>query len=241
MALYAQTNIQFFNQLRSLEYSAADLILVRDSYELATELFASRLRPSGKPFLCHLVGTASILASLKVSPILVAAGLLHAAYTQGNFGASRRARSRARRRWVRSVVSDEVEKLVASYGKLQWSEKTVPEIYEALDRMSNSDRDILLIRLANELEDHLDLGALHCANAESRRKHIQSYLHFCVQMAERLDQRVLAEALERAFSETLVVEIPAFLRSGQRKSFVTHAFSWRRWIRDKPFGVRSSD
>jgi len=237
VALYAQTNIQFFNQLRSLEYSAADLVLIRDSYELATELFARRFRPSGKPFLCHLVGTASILASLKVSPILVAAGLLHAAYAQSNFWASRR----ARRRWVRSVVNSEVEKLVASYGKFQWSEKTVPEIYEAIDRMSNSGRDILLIRLANELEDHLDLGALYCANAESRRKHIQSYLHFCVQMAERLDQRVLAEALERAFSETLVVEIPAFLRSGQRKSFVTHAFSWRRWIRGKPFGVRSSD
>ena len=128
MAPYAQTNIQFFNQLRSLEYSAADLVLVRDSYELAMELFAGRFRPSGKPFLCHLVGTASILASLKVSPVLVAAGLLHAAYMQGNFGAARGGMSRAKRRRVRSVVSDEVEKLVASYGKLLWSEKTVPEI-----------------------------------------------------------------------------------------------------------------
>ena len=106
--------------------------------------------------------------------------------------------------------------------------------------MSSSDRDMLLLRLANELEDHLDLGALHCVNAESRRKHIQSYLHQCVQMAERLDQPVLAEALERAFNETLAVEIPAFLRSGQRKSFVTPAFSWRRWIIGKPFGTRSS-
>ena len=233
MAPYAQTNIQFFNQLRSYEYSLADLSLVRDSYELATELFAGRFRPSGKPFLSHLVGTASILASLKVSPVLVAAGLLHAAYAQGNFGAGHLGMYRAKRRRVRSVVGDEVEKLVVSYGKFLWSEKTVPEIYKAIDRMSNSDRDTLLVRLANELEDHLDLGALHCANAESRRKHIQSYLHLCVQMAERLDQPVLAEALERAFSETLAVEVPAFLRSGRRKSFVTTAFSWRRWIRGK--------
>jgi len=240
VAPYAQTNIQFFNQLRSLEYSAADLVLIRGSYELAMELFAGRFRPSGKPFLCHLVGTASILASLKVSPVLVAAGLLHAAYMQGNFGAGRGGMSRAKRR-VRSVVSDEVEKLIASYAKLPWSDKTVPEIYETLDRMSNSDRDMLLLRLANELEDHLDLGALHCANAESRRKHIQSYLHLCVQMAERLDQPVLAEALEGAFSETLAVEIPAFLRSGRRKSFVTPAFSWCRSIIGKPFGAHNSD
>ena len=234
MAHYAQTNIQFFNQLRSLEYSVADLVLVRNSYELAMELFAGRFRPSGKPFLCHLVGTASILAALKVPSALVAAALLHAAYTQGNFAAADCGMSEAKRRRVRAVVGDEVEKLVASYGKLVWSEKTVPEICETLDRMSNKDRDMLLLRLANELEDHLDFGALHCANAESRRKHIKSYLHLCVRMAERLEQTALAEALERAFSETLAAEIPAFLRSGRRQSFVPATFSWRRWLSGKP-------
>ena len=65
--MYAQTNIQLFNQLRRDGYSKTDLDLVRDAYELAMVLFSGRFQPSGKSFIAHVVGTASILASRSVA------------------------------------------------------------------------------------------------------------------------------------------------------------------------------
>ena len=66
MHSYARTNIQLFNQLRQEGYSNTDLRSVRDAYELAMVLFTGRFQPSGRPFVTHVVGTASILASLRL-------------------------------------------------------------------------------------------------------------------------------------------------------------------------------
>ncbi len=89
MHSYAQTNIQLFNQLRQDGYSDADLILVRNAYELAMVLFTGRFQPSGKSFIAHVVGTASILAWLRLPAPVVAAGLLHNVYENGDFGDGR--------------------------------------------------------------------------------------------------------------------------------------------------------
>ena len=97
MHSYAQTNIQLFNQLRHGGYSNTELSLVRDAYELAMDLFTGRYQPSGKPFVAHVVGTASILASLRLSAQVVAAGLLHNVYEQGDFGNGRNGFSKAKR------------------------------------------------------------------------------------------------------------------------------------------------
>src|SRR5208282_2979363 len=80
MHTYAQTNIQLINQLRGESYATSDLRVVVDSYELAALLLTGRFRASGKTFIAHLVGTASILGSLHAPAPLVAAGLLHAVY-----------------------------------------------------------------------------------------------------------------------------------------------------------------
>ena len=82
----AQTNIALYRQMHELGYSDDGLALIRRSYSLAAKLFTSQYRATEKPFVCHLVGTASIMAQLKASPVLVSVGLLHAAYQSGNFG-----------------------------------------------------------------------------------------------------------------------------------------------------------
>ena len=86
MHAYAQTNVQLFNQLQSEGYSKKDRERVREAYEFAMRLFTSLFLPSGKTFIDHLVGTASILASLHMPVEIVAAGLIHAAYLHGDFG-----------------------------------------------------------------------------------------------------------------------------------------------------------
>ncbi len=96
----AQTNLSLYRQLHDAGYTHSDVIWVRDAYELAATLFAGQYRGSGKPFVAHLVGTASILAAIDAPPSAVVAGLMHAVYTHGDFGVARwrtrRARVRAR-------------------------------------------------------------------------------------------------------------------------------------------------
>ena len=75
MKNYAQTNLQLYTQLRRAGYSNDRLALVRSGYDLALRLCTASFRGSGKPLLAHLVGTASILASVDQSPVVVTGGL----------------------------------------------------------------------------------------------------------------------------------------------------------------------
>lgn len=110
---FAQTNLQLFNQLRRARYCEADIFYICDVYNFALQIFAGRFRGSGKPFISHLIGTASILATLRVSVNVVAAGLLHAAYIYGEYGTDQRGMTDAKREQVRRAVSVETEELIA--------------------------------------------------------------------------------------------------------------------------------
>ena len=68
MYRFAQTNIQLLNQMYDLGYDEQEIAAVGKSYELAMILFTGRFRGSGKTFIAHLVGTASILVSVRVAP-----------------------------------------------------------------------------------------------------------------------------------------------------------------------------
>ena len=209
---YAQTNIQLFNQLRLVQYSEADLNDLCDIYDFALQLFTGRLRGSGKPFLSHLVGTGSILATLHVPIKVVAAGLLHAAYIYGEYGTDERGMTDAKREQVRSVVGIETEELIAGYTAMTWNKYTIPSIRDRIDTFGHTERQILLVRLANELEDHLDLGVLYCGNAEYRQDYICSSLYLSIEMAQKLGFSTLAIDLDCAFRECLAVQLPTVMR-----------------------------
>lgn len=227
---FAQTNLQLYAELRKEQYSVPDIDSIRAAYELALPLFTGRFRGSGKPFLAHLVGTASILASLRVRAPLVAAGLLHAAYTQGEFGNGWGGVAPEKRRRLQEAVGPEAEELVRQYTLLSWNERTIPKIVLDLEALDSRARDVLLIRLANELEDHLDLGVLYCADADQRREYVRTSLYASVDMAKRLGYPSLAAALSQAFGETLSADVPPGLRRRESSSFVVAPASyWLRW------------
>jgi hypothetical protein len=217
MTPYAQTNLQLFNQLcRAGGYSMDDLAVVHKAYEVAIGLFSTCYRPSGKPFLAHAVGTASILGSLGAPAPVVAAGLLHAAYTHGEFGTGWRGISGEKRKWLRQTVGSEVEELISMYTALDWKELVSSK---PLDTLSERQRQTLLIRLANALEDHLDLGILYCGHAESRRTDLHSFRHQLIQAAEQLGYPELAAALERTLKECASEGVPSLLRGRHNSSF----------------------
>jgi (p)ppGpp synthase/HD superfamily hydrolase len=228
---YAPTNLELLNQLRRLAYAEADQVRVRSAYEVALGLFTAAFRPSGKPFLAHLVGTASILAELRgweqrpgrgiappplPTPVrLVVAGLLHAAYSHGEFGTSALGISRAKRERLRAAVGYDAEDLVARYTNRPFGGEHLPALLHGLNGLGPADREVLTVRLANELEEHLDLGILYCPNAEERLAWADRYGGLCVEMAERLGFPALAEQLVAAFAATRAASVPVGLRFAQ--------------------------
>src|SRR6058998_140988 len=165
---YAQTGVQLFNQLRRDGYSTTDLSFVHDAYELAIVVFTGRFQPSGKSFIAHVVGTASILASLRLSAQVVAAGLLHNVYEQGDFGMIRRNASRGKRHKVSRLLGSEVEEYVVKFPSLHWQSSTAQLALDGPDRLGPGDRNVLAIRLADYLEHLLDLDRLYYGPIGSR-------------------------------------------------------------------------
>lgn len=192
----AQTNLQLYAQLHRLGCAPAQLLQVRDGYEFATALFAGQFRGSGKPFVAHLVGTASILAAAGAPPDAVVAGLVHAAYEQGDFGVVRWRRRRDR---VRAALGPAVEALVWRYNEMPWTPAEVERIRANPAQLSPIDRLIVLMRLANELDDNLDLAMVYCAAEKDAFRDCRDGM---VALARAISGAALADALAATYRES---------------------------------------
>ena len=230
MHAYAQTNIQLFNQLHRDGYRSADLEKVVAAHELAATLMTGQFRASGKTFIAHLVGTASIVASVQAACPIVAAALVHAAYSAGDFGDDRLGPSDAKRDQVRSAVGDEVEDYVWRYHNLPWDDQTVRSVAEKLDRMTAVERGVVLMRLANELEDFLDLGMLYCGDQKRGWTSASPRSQSMIGMARNLGYPALAEELQRTFDETTHAVLPPELlrKDARNASFLLPPRSYQR-------------
>jgi (p)ppGpp synthase/HD superfamily hydrolase len=203
---YAQTIVQLLKQLYDQGYSRADLERVASAYKLAAQLLAGLYRPSGKTFIAHVVGTASILCELHARCELIAAGLLHAAYEHGDFGDYPKGISPAKRDALRKEVGEEVEDYVARYTVLRWTKVTMPMIHEALDTFNQIEREVLTIRLSNELDDLLDFGILYCFDAAGKRRYYARARHMMVDIAEKLGFLLLAQEMAQVLEAAISME-----------------------------------
>lgn len=231
MYRFAQTNIQLFNQMYDLGYDEQEIAAVKKSYELAMTLFTGRFRGSGKTFIAHLVGTASILTSVRSAPPIIAAGLLHAAYDSGDFGDNKQGLSSAKQVYVREAVGPGVEEYVARYTELSWNHQVARSIYDKLDCLNQFEREVVLIRVANELEDYLDLGVLFCGT----KKRIQAGYHSSGEnivgdIAQKLGFPELAVIWKAEFEKAAIAsEQPRFGSIGSRDfSFLAPPLSYKR-------------
>ncbi len=228
MYYFAQTNIQLLNQLAANDYSKADLILCQKAYQLTMSLFTGHFRADEKTFIGHLVRTASILASVNTPIEVVTAGLLHAAYLQGNFGDESRGISQKKQEKVREIVGEEVESYIAQYTALEWGEKKILMLSNDLPHLSLQERYVVLMRLANDLEEHLDLGVLYCANYEQRLRYIEHIGNILIKMTAELGTAGLANELERVFKEIHSSNILTELRSHHNYSFLLPPKSYQQ-------------
>jgi len=236
---YAQTNVQLFAQMQSEGYSRDERQLVFESYEFGMQLFCGLFLPSGKPFIDHLVGTASILVSLRTPAHIVAAGLLHAVYVHGNFGSARKGITKRKQRTVRNAVGNTIEEYVARYERLLWNKKNIPVLRASLHDLNQKDREVLLIRLANELEHKLDLAGLYYARSEEaqarHKRKLENYGPMMAEMARTLGYSALATEMDVIFNESLSAPVPIApcirTSSGEAYLVTSGSYGERLWVR----------
>ena len=214
---YAQTNVQLYEQLFGLGYTCAQLGLVAAAYDLTLSLFSALFRPEGKPFVNHLIGTASILAQHGAPFSMVIAGLLHASYSYGEFGSLRLGVTPGKRHRVRAVIGEEAEAIVHSYTKFSWNARVIGSLPKQLSSLSRDERNIIFIRLANELEEGVDVSLLYCA-AETRMLKA-SYLGLCVDVAKAMGMQNLAAELEECHHCNAVEHVSGRPELGRRRVY----------------------
>jgi (p)ppGpp synthase/HD superfamily hydrolase len=209
----AQTHLQLFQQMRMRRYSPAALVMVAEAYRTATKLFANRFRQCGRPFVSHLVGTSAVLVWLEAPISMVVAALLHAAYQEGDFANSLEGMTPRKREELRAAIGTEAEELVAAYTVASRDLTGIMASYARFHQMSAVERDILLIQLANELDDYRELGSNYAANADERIAAVRQCGPQQVEMAEWLGYPELAQALRETYAESIAAFVPKPLRS----------------------------
>ncbi len=214
----AQTNLQLYLQLAEAGWSDVDLVRARDAYEFMTRLFAGHFRGNGKPFLAHLVGTAGILAELGASPDLVLAGLIHGTYGIGEFGCGTRGVTPEKREVVRRTVGTELERRAFDYVSFEWSAESIGRMAEDPARLAANEREILLLRLSDELEDETYGGDLWQRKHEHKLRKYGNALQCRPGLARALGFPTLAAALEQL--QEAPAAIPEVLRGERWASFV---------------------
>jgi hypothetical protein len=152
--MLAQTNLQLYRLLIDAGWEADALKQVRVAYDVARQLFGDCFRPSHKPFIAHLIGTAAGLAGWGERPAMVVAGLLHSAYLYGQFADGENGASPARRRWFRQQLGSEAESLIADYTDARWS-TPLPELLREIE-VDPRRRELLIIKLADTMDDCAD-------------------------------------------------------------------------------------
>jgi len=208
---FAQTNLQLYKQLIHLGWGNAELGRIAKGYNIALQLFGNRVRGNGKPFVCHLIGTASILAHCNQPVQVVLAGLLHAAYSQGNFGDQSTGATSERRQVLAALVAPKVEYLITKYAQFNWNEDTVQWMLSSSGTLSTVAKICAIMRLANHVEDYLDFGMAIHKKREKFSSH-PSADHPLVQLSEKVKQPLLGDLLLAVFSEHQAQQIPARLK-----------------------------
>ena len=210
--IYSQTILQLYKQLDHNGYEKSDKELIFLAHKLAIELSSGLIRPSGKTHISHLIGTASVLAHMKVNIELVAAGLLHSIYSLGDFGYGPSGINIMKRDYVKNAVNKRVEDYVYRYSIVKWSENNyISRIHHEIEQYDGILKNVVLLRLADIADELIDSGIMFCPNAEVRisgyKKNIPTLIDIANKMGYKEMGDQLSELLEQNLNTTITAEI----------------------------------
>lgn len=217
--IHAQTILQLYNQLRS-DFGSRELRLLRSTYEFSARIFCCRYTASGRSFLAHGVGTASVLGSLRLPVEVVAAGLLHNAYQNGDFGFGPDRALGGKRGVVARNVGKRVEQYVFGFSQLRWNSEAITALRCGINLADDLQRHVILIRLADMLDHHLDSGLGYLGQQGSRAFVVRS-ADAMIELADDLGYPTLALRLGQAFDAVLAGNPPIELDDPLGRASVT--------------------
>ena len=206
---YALTYTQLIRQGLEKKMTQEELVRLRKAYDLAEQLFDGFYRGQGMPFVCHLVRTASIVLHEDFPMAVVTAAMLHGAYLMGQFedGVSGKTTA-AHRRYLRQELGVEAEALVLAYNELPWgTAEALGNHLNHLESSAQEKKQLLVMRLANELEDHLDLAMAYRGGLDAKKR-IRDLSGFLVELAQKMNLRLTPD-LQQAYQEHLETDLPA--------------------------------
>ena len=217
---YALTYPQLMNQALAAGRSDAELAALRSAVEFARELFSGYYRAQGVPFICHVVRAASIVLAAGGPLATINAALLHNAYVNGRFDDKKAGKfSDKHRRQMRERAGEAVENLVFIYSQFPWYEAGALEKHlESFGRYSAAEKEVIVMRLANEIEDHLDL-ALGYSEKGSMAGRGAAFHTAMIALAEAVGQPGWAKELAGLYEAYASARLPAFLKFTHRSTF----------------------
>jgi (p)ppGpp synthase/HD superfamily hydrolase len=184
---------------------------LREAHDLALKFFDGFYRAQEVPFICHLVRVSSIVLAERQPLEVVMAALLHSAYL---FRAPH-----SRRAQLKQKLGESVEALVSAYTDFPWrQEKAIERHLKDLPGYTSQNRQLLVIRLANELEDHLDDSMVY-RGVFPYREWIETHAQAIVELARRMGLKELAQELEEVFKRTLSRKLPAAVERHCRDAY----------------------
>ncbi|MDF1845440.1 MAG: hypothetical protein P1U77_28855, partial [Rubripirellula sp.] len=157
----------------------------------------------------HLDGHYRIVMyeSRELPPVL--ASMLHAVYFLHVFsGSTRRGPRKKDRQMLRNTIGGEVERLVSDYSRFQWGPLVAARGSESL----------LVMRLADEIEDHLDSAEAFVPRGQFRAGD-STYGQEYVALARRMGRHSLAADFEEAVEINHLARLPPGVLSSHRSSF----------------------
>lgn len=161
----AQTNLQLYMQMLEEGYTNAEVNTVNMAYLFCINKVHLMYRGSGKPFICHLVGTASLMVTCKQSVEVVLAALMHALY-QNRVPFDGHKDIQKRRAIINEKFGAECDRLIHEYTEFEMT-----GIKDIDPNDIQVDQQVLLMRIADELEDIVDFGlCLHGLEGETAER-----------------------------------------------------------------------
>lgn len=216
----ARTNVQLLNQLIQQGRSEELLKRVHRAYDLAVELYSGYFHGDGKPFVSHVVAVASIIGHLGQSDDLVVAAVVHNIYTNGDFGDGKaKVVTPDRQKRARAVVGRRVDDLLIRFRDLR-VRTSLDRILHEFDTLSEDDRQLLLMDLADHYEKYLDGALAYYGDCSWILDFDVPNMPRLVELAERLGYPDFGNMLAAALQEQLdwMKKVPEVLRTkdGQR-------------------------
>jgi len=224
-----QTHLELFMQMAETNnYRPQDIENCNKAYTLALNCVYNMARVSGKPFICHLVGTASILVAQKAEIDVVVAGLMHALFqNRVNFPGAKTIEERYK--WVENHFNQHIAQLIFDY--IEFENVPFRDIH-LMEKEKKNFQKVLIMRLADELEDLAYFSLFMHGNEDDSEQAKGSYLGRRNHKSEQIQSMLSllqAHGLD-AFSEAFDFWIHAepdgswsqALKSGKYSSYTLH-------------------